>query len=148
MVSHGNFVTLRTYFCTLRLPQKFLVSYLHITVIFVSLYYFLGRPEAPGNLRIVPSIPISLVWNRPANIPEGVVIIYNVIINHDIVGGIFNTLDETEASIILGDAIENAVECMPIMFLVAASVVGTADSVAAVTNESVPFLCKCIILHE
>lgn len=51
--------------------------------------------------------------------------------------------DQTQVSIqFLEDALADAGGCVPIRFLVVASVPGTEDSVAAVIGDALP-LCKC-----
>lgn len=54
--------------------------------------------------------------------------------------------NQTKVSILfLEDALADAVVCVPIMFLVVASVTGTEDSVAAVAMESLPFFGKSFL---
>lgn len=111
---------------------------------FCNAWMFLGRPEIPGNLRLVPQKPTVLVWSRPTNIPENVVVNYTVTINSSTSarsgGGVLS--DETQFSIqVLEMQLADAEECEGFLFHVVASVALADDSVAAIVMDTVP-LCK------
>lgn len=87
-------------------------------------------------------VPISLVWNRPTNIPEGTFVIYVVTVNASNSELVFN-INVTQASLEFLE-LADAVECIPVMFRVVASVDGAGDSEAAVFMETLP-PCKCMV---
>lgn len=110
----------------------------------------LGRPEAPGDLRLIPLKPTFLVWNRPTNIPEPVEVNYTVTINSSTseLSFIMPLIGLTQLSIeFLEIQLADAEECQPFMFNVVASIAEAQDSNAAVTMDTVP-LCKCPVLYS
>lgn len=103
--------------------------------------HILGDPEAPDNLGILLAIPVFLVWSRPGNIPEDVVINYTVTINssNPELSTSLTVSDQTQVSIqFLEEALAAAGECVATVFLVVANVADTDDSVAAVLTDSLP----------
>lgn len=109
-----------------------------------------GRPEVPGNLRLVTSQsnPTHLMWERPTNIPTGVSVSYRVTINSStsLLGAIFTLVDVKQLSIeFLEMELADAEICKVFMFSVVASAADVDDSEAAVIMDTVP-LCEIKIL--
>lgn len=106
---------------------------------------FLGRPEPPGNLQILSLNPISVVWNRPANIPAEVPVNYTLTVNSTISEAISRSYwisNETQTSILDLIFLETG-ECAIVTVSLVASVAGTEDSAAAVVMDS---FCKSVLL--
>lgn len=99
----------------------------------------------PRNLEVITTVPVSLAWRRPANIPEEVLINYRITLTSDL-NSERNTsfvTDQAQLSIqFLELALADEGQCVAVTFSVVAIAAGTEDSVAAVVMDTLP-LCEC-----
>ncbi len=103
-----------------------------------------GRPDTPGNLRLVAFKPTRLEWERPANIPMQVEVNYTVIIESPTtnLGETVRLSNQTQFSIErLEMELRESETCHLFTFSVVAIVVDASDSVSATVMDTVP-LCK------